>query len=88
MKYLFRGKRFQLIYDSPVISEFFWKEFVLPNLSCLQVVEIAPAFNLDPVLRQNILDDAVKLCDSVGYSNAGTVEFLVEPATGNFKQEQ
>jgi hypothetical protein len=29
-----------------------------------------------------ILDDAVKLCESVGYSNAGTVEFLVEPATG------
>jgi hypothetical protein len=24
----------------------------------------------------------VKLCDFVGYSNAGTVEFLVEPATG------
>lgn len=47
-----------------------------------KVVEIAPAQNLDPVLRQNILDDAVKLCSSVGYSNAGTVEFLVEPATG------
>jgi pyruvate carboxylase len=47
-----------------------------------KVVEIAPAFNLDPVVRQNILDDAVKLCNSVGYSNAGTVEFLVEPATG------
>jgi acetyl/propionyl-CoA carboxylase alpha subunit len=28
------------------------------------------------------LDDAVKLCQDVGYSNAGTVEFLVEPATG------
>ena len=27
--------------------------------------------------------DAVHLCKSVGYSNAGTVEFLVEPSTGN-----
>lgn len=47
-----------------------------------KVIEIAPAFNLDPVVRQNILDDAVKLCQFVGYSNAGTVEFLVEPGTG------
>ena len=48
-----------------------------------KVVEIAPAFNLDPTLRQAMLDDAVKLCQSVGYSNAGTVEFLVDQDTGN-----
>jgi len=47
-----------------------------------KVVEIAPAFHLDPILRQNMLDDAVKLCQSVGYSNAGTVEFLVDQDTG------
>jgi len=47
-----------------------------------KVIEIAPALGLDPAVRQNILDDAVKLCDSVGYSNAGTVEFLVDSATG------
>ncbi|CAB4068141.1 PC [Lepeophtheirus salmonis] len=47
-----------------------------------KVVEIAPAPNLDPVIRQKILDDAVHLCKHVGYSNAGTVEFLVEPSTG------
>jgi len=47
-----------------------------------KVVEIAPALSLDPVLRQNMLDDAVKLCQSVGYSNAGTVEFLVDQDTG------
>jgi len=47
-----------------------------------KVVEIAPALNLDPVLRQNMLDDAIKLCQSVGYSNAGTVEFLVDQDTG------
>merc|ERR1719187_1093010 len=47
-----------------------------------KVVEIAPAADLDPELRQNMLDDAVKLCQSVGYSNAGTVEFLVVPETG------
>ena len=29
-----------------------------------------------------MFDDAVKLCKSVGYSNAGTVEFLVDQDTG------
>ena len=33
-------------------------------------------------VRNNILRDAVHLCKSVGYSSAGTVEFLVEPVTG------
>ena len=47
-----------------------------------KVVEIAPAFALDPALRQAMLDDAVTLCRSVGYSNAGTVEFLVDQDTG------
>lgn len=30
-----------------------------------------------------MLADAVHLCKSVGYTNAGTVEFLYEPKTGN-----
>ena len=47
-----------------------------------KVVEIAPAPNLDSKIRDSILNDAVHLCKSVGYSNAGTVEFLVEPQTG------
>ena len=51
------------------------------------MIEIAPALHLDPELRQNMLDDAVKLCQSVGYSNAGTVEFLVEPETGKMNSE-
>ena len=47
-----------------------------------KVVEIAPAPILDEKLRQAILRDAVHLCQSVGYQNAGTVEFLVDPASG------
>jgi acetyl/propionyl-CoA carboxylase alpha subunit/acetyl-CoA carboxylase carboxyltransferase component len=51
-----------------------------------KVVEIAPAANLDPTLRQRILDDAVKLITAAssagGYLGAGTVEFLVAPETG------
>ena len=45
-----------------------------------KVVEIAPAPSLDPILRATLCRDAVKLAAAVGYVNAGTVEFLVEPS--------
>ena len=44
-----------------------------------KVVEIAPAQNLDPLVRERLCDHAVQLARAVGYRNAGTVEFLVEP---------
>jgi pyruvate carboxylase len=44
-----------------------------------KVVEIAPAPHLDPELRQRICADAVAFAREIGYSNAGTVEFLVSP---------
>ena len=43
-----------------------------------KVVEFAPAFSIDPTVRENILADAVKIAKSVGYVNAGTLEFLVD----------
>jgi pyruvate carboxylase len=45
-----------------------------------KVIEIAPAPNLDPALREAILKDAVAFASSIGYQNAGTVEFLVDTA--------
>jgi len=48
-----------------------------------KVVEVAPAQNLSEALRRAICDAAVKLVASVGYVNAGTVEFLLAP-DGNF----
>jgi pyruvate carboxylase len=44
-----------------------------------KVVEVAPAPNLDPSLRERLCADAVKLAKAVDYRNAGTVEFLVAP---------
>jgi pyruvate carboxylase len=44
-----------------------------------KVVEIAPAPNLDPGLAARLWADAVNFARSVGYCNAGTVEFLVGP---------
>ncbi|OBJ34196.1 hypothetical protein A5620_22935 [Mycobacterium colombiense] len=43
-----------------------------------KVVEIAPAPNLDPELRQQICADAVAFARSIGYTCAGTVEFLLD----------
>ena len=45
-----------------------------------KVIEIAPAQNLDPVIREAILRDAVAFARAVGYENAGTVEFLLDTA--------
>ena len=42
-----------------------------------KVIELAPAPNLDPELRERICADAVAFGQAVGYRNAGTVEFLV-----------
>ncbi len=42
-----------------------------------KVVEIAPAPDLDPDLRERICADAVAFARSIGYVNAGTVEFLL-----------
>jgi pyruvate carboxylase len=43
-----------------------------------KVIELAPAPNLDPALRQSICDDAVAFARQIGYSCAGTVEFLLD----------
>ncbi|RXN35427.1 pyruvate mitochondrial-like protein [Labeo rohita] len=43
-----------------------------------KVVEIAPAAQLDPHLRDRLTSDSVNLAKQVGYENAGTVEFLVD----------
>ena len=48
-----------------------------------KVVEIAPAPNLDPALRDRMCADAVRFAREIGYRNAGTVEFLLDPA-GNY----
>lgn len=43
-----------------------------------KVVEIAPAPNLDEGIRQALYRDAIAFAKSIGYENAGTVEFLLD----------
>jgi pyruvate carboxylase len=43
-----------------------------------KVVEIAPSVDLDPVVRRELCDAAVRLAVGIGYNNAGTIEFLYD----------
>ncbi len=49
-----------------------------------KVVEVAPAVSLDPSIRTALADAAVALARAAGYSNAGTVEFLVDADSGRW----
>ncbi|HSG70444.1 MAG TPA: pyruvate carboxylase, partial [Planctomycetaceae bacterium] len=49
-----------------------------------KVVEIAPAPNLDPQVRQQLCEAALRIGNHVAYQNAGTVEFLVDAETNRF----
>ncbi|GAA0994483.1 pyruvate carboxylase [Nocardiopsis tropica] len=44
-----------------------------------KVIEMAPAPNISDELRERLCTDAVNFATSIGYSCAGTVEFLVDP---------
>lgn len=43
-----------------------------------KIIEHAPAFSLPEEIREKICSDAVKIAKYVGYSSAGTLEFLVD----------
>ena len=49
-----------------------------------KVIEEAPAPNLPESLREAILISAVTLAKTVGYQSAGTVEYLLDEARGEF----
>jgi len=49
-----------------------------------KLVEEAPSPAVSPELRERFLAAAVRAGEAVGYRNAGTVECLLDPATGEF----
>ena len=49
-----------------------------------KVLEEAPAPTIDAAQREAITSAAVALAREVGYTNAGTVEFLLDDVTGDF----
>lgn len=50
-----------------------------------KVVEVAPAVGLDPAIRTALADAAVRVARAAGYYNAGTVEFLVDADSGDWR---
>ena len=48
-----------------------------------KIVEECPSPLMTPELRKKMGDASIKLCESVGYQNAGTIEYLVDD-DGNF----
>ncbi|HVZ53055.1 MAG TPA: acetyl-CoA carboxylase biotin carboxylase subunit [Pseudolabrys sp.] len=49
-----------------------------------KLVEEAPSPVLDPVTRRRMAEAAVALVEALGYVNAGTVEFIYDPSSGQF----
>ena len=49
-----------------------------------KVVEESACTVLDAATEREIKDAAVRLCETAGYRNAGTVEFLYEPDSGRY----
>ena len=49
-----------------------------------KVIEETPSPALDQQLRDSMGESAVALAKSAGYANAGTVEFLLDPRTGQY----
>ncbi|MCL4159723.1 UNVERIFIED_CONTAM: hypothetical protein GTU68_011220, partial [Idotea baltica] len=43
-----------------------------------KVIEVAPSIDLDPTVRKELCDAAVKISESIQYNNAGTAEFLYD----------
>lgn len=54
------------------------RECSVQNLRHQKIVEEAPYARITPELRKKMGDAAVRVASAVGYTNAGTIEFLVD----------
>jgi pyruvate carboxylase len=49
-----------------------------------KVIEIAPSVGIEPRVRRELCEAAVRLCREINYDNAGTVEFLYDLDTNEW----
>ena len=70
----------QVLGDGSGAASHVWERDCTVQRRHQKVVEIAPAPNLDESIRQAMYRDAVAFARSIGYVNAGTVEFLLDAA--------
>ena len=52
-----------------------------------KIIEESPSPFVTEALREKLTSDAIKLCKSIGYQNAGTVEFLVDKDANHYFME-
>lgn len=84
-KYVLRPRHVEI----QVIADAFGNVLVLGERECSvqrrhqKVIEESPSMALDEELRQRMFESARTLVSAVGYTNAGTLEFLLD-ADGNY----
>lgn len=74
----------QVLADSTGTTVHLYERDCSVQLRNQKVIEIAPAAGLDPDLRAQLHADAIKLVTAANYINAGTVEFLIVPESGDY----
>ncbi len=70
----------QIIGDGSGAVTHLWERECSLQRERQKIVEIAPAPNLRPAVRERLLGAAVKVASAANYLNAGTFEFLVDAA--------
>ena len=74
----------QILADSHGSVVHLWERDCSVQRRHQKVVELAPAPNLPDDLRDQICQAAIRVAQTTGYVNAGTVEFLVDSDTGEW----
>jgi acetyl/propionyl-CoA carboxylase alpha subunit len=52
-----------------------------------KIIEESPSPSLDPEQRKQICDAAIVVGKTIGYTNAGTVEFVVAPSESSISSK-
>ncbi len=85
-RYISRARHIevQILADSHGSVVHLWERDCSVQRRHQKVVELAPAPNLPDQLRDKICAAAIRVAQTTGYVNAGTVEFLVDADTGEW----
>ncbi|WP_308282792.1 acetyl-CoA carboxylase family protein [Pseudonocardia nigra] len=85
-RYLERARHVevQIVGDGSGAVSHLWERDCSIQRQHQKLVEVTPAPGLPSPMRDRLLDAAVRMAAEVSYGNAGTVEFLVDPAGDEF----
>jgi acetyl-CoA carboxylase carboxyltransferase component/biotin carboxyl carrier protein len=72
----------QIIGDGSGAVSHLWERECSVQRRHQKLIEVAPSPSLDDAIRQTLCRDAVKLGQALNYRGLGTIEFLLDQATG------